>query len=123
MSDKGYPKNNRLRTKREFDKVYKEGTRVKFNQGSFYLRKKENSTPRLAFVAPGSIGTAVERNRVKRVVREVFRKNKERFKHWDIILILNTQTLKLNNDKLRQTFLDEFEKATRKLEVKENGNK
>ncbi|MDP3696771.1 MAG: ribonuclease P protein component [Candidatus Taylorbacteria bacterium] len=70
------PKVNRLRKKRDFDRVFKEGNTIK---GSFLFIKYgrgDTAVPRFGFVVPAkSFSKAVTRNRIKRALSEIVRKN------------------------------------------------
>lgn len=43
------------------------------------LPRGDDGPPRIGITVTRKVGNAVQRNRVKRVVREVFRRNRERF--------------------------------------------
>ncbi|MGC8764824.1 MAG: ribonuclease P protein component [Brevinematia bacterium] len=64
-----------LRKKSDLDKVYREGKRLYFKYYSVYYIPAEDK--RVAFSIPAGFGTAVYRNRRKRILREYFRKNIE----------------------------------------------
>jgi ribonuclease P protein component len=67
---------DRLRARKLFLEVYERGHRV---HGSFFvLFGLPGATPtsRLGITATKKFGHAVARNRIKRVVREIFRKNR-----------------------------------------------
>ena len=64
----------RLRHKREFDLVYREGRRQSDNFFLVLARPNGLSHPRLGLsVSAKTVGNAVSRNRIKRLVRESFR--------------------------------------------------
>ncbi len=67
---------DRLRRKADFEKVYSKGRRVpgRFFIGYFLFR--ERGALRVGVVASRRVGDAIRRNRAKRRLREVFRKNK-----------------------------------------------
>ncbi|MFW6190698.1 MAG: ribonuclease P protein component, partial [Candidatus Bipolaricaulota bacterium] len=79
MVDNSFPKGNRLRGGKEFSRVYKEGEKHERDNFVFYLLERDGEEPRIGIVTPKSLGTAVERNRIKRIIRENFRKNKRTF--------------------------------------------
>jgi ribonuclease P protein component len=68
--------NERLRYKRDFTKVYAEGKRYR---GKYFILAYcpiESGPSRFAAVASKKIGNAVKRNRAKRRIRSLFRRNK-----------------------------------------------
>jgi ribonuclease P protein component len=74
----GIPRSHRLRLPREFQKVRDEGQRI--HRGSFILQCRvaaAGGDPRLGVIASRRVGNAVLRNRGRRLVREVFRKEAE----------------------------------------------
>lgn len=68
------PVKNRLRKKKDIDRVFKEGSAVK---GSFlFIRYDKNdiSIPRFSFIVPAkSFNKATTRNRIRRVLSEIAR--------------------------------------------------
>jgi ribonuclease P protein component len=69
----GRPKRRRLSRSAEFDRVYREG-RSKANRYLvlYTFPRTERDGPRLGVSVSRKVGGAVERNRVKRVLREAF---------------------------------------------------
>ena len=78
----------RLRLRRDFDRVFSSGKSV----SNDYLRAVyvENGLdhPRFAVVVKKKIGKAVFRNRIKRLIREVYRLNKEKFPNVDVVFVV-----------------------------------
>ena len=68
-----FDRSRRLRTKREFEVVYSE--RMVVNAGALrvYGRPNECGHYRLGLSVSRRVGNAVRRNRIKRILREVFR--------------------------------------------------
>jgi ribonuclease P protein component len=73
------PKSHLLRTTGEFQRVYQTGQRLRGN--GFALIFLPNTLPynRLGISVQKKTGNSVRRNRIKRLVREVFRLNRELF--------------------------------------------
>jgi ribonuclease P protein component len=70
---------NRLSRSRDFDAVYRQGRSVSSRYLVLYwFPQEEPSAPRFGFSVPRSAGGAVERNRIKRQLREVWRARLER---------------------------------------------
>ena len=74
-----FGKEERIHSRSDFLRISKEGT--KYSTGYFRVALCPNRLPsrRLGITAGKNVGTAVERNRVKRRIRECFRLNKEIF--------------------------------------------
>lgn len=74
MKPHGYPASIRLHLKREFERVFQQGTKVVGpDVVLWHLRREGASGTRLSVVVSSKLGTAVRRNRLKRLVRECFR--------------------------------------------------
>ena len=73
-----FPKSEKVRIKSEIDRIFRTGAR--FSCKGMVLRVMRNSLggSRAVFVAVRSFEGAVQRNRAKRVAREVWRLNKRR---------------------------------------------
>ena len=93
MSDKRFPKQERLRKRRDYLNVEAKKQR-KIITGHLIIlaaRNSENHT-RIGITVSKRIGTAVKRNSVKRLLREIYRRNKEIFPPgYDVVLIARKQ--------------------------------
>ena len=78
---------HRLSRSRDFDNVYRHGrsTSTRFFTLHAFPREDANSEPRLGLAIPRSVGSAVKRNRLKRMLREVWPLN-ERKAGFDYVL-------------------------------------
>jgi ribonuclease P protein component len=108
MVDNSFPKENRLLGEVDFSRVYSSGERFEKENFVFYLQNRDEGEPRIGIVTPKYLGTAVERNRIKRVIRESFRKNKRLFDSLEFIVKPRHRATELNNTALGENFLDEF---------------
>ena len=83
------PKKNRLRTKKEIDRVFKNGRTVR---GSFlfirFLRNQKGSS-RFAFIVPTKhIPLAVDRNKIKRMLSEEVMSSFLSRQGYDVIVVI-----------------------------------
>ena len=70
---------NRLSRSRDFEAVYRHGRSVASRFLVLYwFPQEEAASPRFGFSVPRSVGGAVERNKIKRQLREVWRERLER---------------------------------------------
>jgi len=70
---------NRLSRSRDFDAVYRQGRSVSTRFLVLYwFPQDEPAAPRFGFSVPRAVGGAVERNRIKRQLREVWQERLER---------------------------------------------
>jgi ribonuclease P protein component len=66
----------RIRRRPEFERVYNEGVRISGRFMTVFLLATERPGPRFGVAATRKMGNAVERNRAKRLAREIFRRHK-----------------------------------------------
>ncbi|MCF7890980.1 ribonuclease P protein component [Candidatus Bipolaricaulota bacterium] len=114
MSDNRFPKANRLVSESDFSRVYEEGFRFDGDVFVFYLLENEISKPRVGIVTPKYLGSATKRNRIKRIIRESFRKDKEIFEGFDFIVRPTEVASNLSNVELTDRFLSDF-RASKKV--------
>ena len=68
-----FPPDRRIRRRGEFNTVFERGTRIHGRFYTFLLLSNTLTAPRLGIVASRKVGGAVQRNRAKRLIREMFR--------------------------------------------------
>lgn len=86
--DATFPKANRLRHKREFDRVFAEKRSAASGSIVVYVARNDVSVPRLGLVVSRKVGAAAGRNRWKRRLREAFRLEKQSLpQDFDIVVI------------------------------------
>jgi ribonuclease P protein component len=66
----------RIRRRPEFEHVYKDGARIHGRFMTLFVLPNGTTTPRFGVAATRKLGSAVERNRAKRLAREMFRRHK-----------------------------------------------
>jgi len=82
-----FPKQYRLLRRLEFQRVYKQGQRRSASLCTIFYRPNGLAVTRLGITVPKRIGTAVVRNRIKRRVREIFRRHRQELPGgWDLVL-------------------------------------
>ena len=88
MQDHRFPKEARIRKRRDFLRIQNRGHRLWGRQFIAYVRPSPNKHSRLGITVSRKVGGAVQRNRIKRWVREAFRTQPELFSRpIDIVLI------------------------------------
>ncbi len=73
MSRFAFPRRLRLIRKRDFDAVYRAGAREAAGPLVVWGIPNDLGHPRLGLAVPRRVGTAVARNRIRRLIRESFR--------------------------------------------------
>jgi ribonuclease P protein component len=91
-----FPTHFRIRKSSEFKGVFEKGN--KLNGERYTLVYSENTLgfPRLGLVVGKWCGNVIVRNRIKRILREVFRRNKSIFDSLDILIIAKRKSETLN---------------------------
>jgi len=83
-----FRKTEHLTRKKEFERVFDEGTVFKNNEVVLYVVPNDFQHSRLGLVVSKKVGNSPRRNRAKRLLREAYRLNKHLLKmHVDIIAI------------------------------------
>jgi ribonuclease P protein component len=66
----------RIRRRADFQQAYEHGARVHGRYSTLFILPNKLDVGRLGIAATKKLGGAVQRNRAKRLIREVFRHNK-----------------------------------------------
>jgi ribonuclease P protein component len=88
-------KKERLTLNRDFERVFKEGKKIWIDRYLLIIYTPNKfGYRRLGLVVSSKLGKACERNRVKRLLREVFRRNKELFPESSDLVIIPHPSIK-----------------------------
>ncbi len=83
---------NRLKKPEEYDAVFSSNNRSSDKFFLFLAIKNNANIARLGLAVPKkNIPSAVERNRIKRIIRESFRSQKNRLKGRDVVVFVKKQ--------------------------------
>ncbi|MDD5436189.1 MAG: ribonuclease P protein component [Candidatus Omnitrophica bacterium] len=108
ISDESFPKREHLLKSKEFSRVYKKGFSARALGVILYCLANGLEHNRLGFsIGSGNIKRATSRNRMRRLFREVYRKNKDSLKKGsDIVLVIKKDMCRdLTYDSAKATFL------------------
>jgi ribonuclease P protein component len=116
MKSQRFGKARRVRRRSEFQQVFNAGSRV---QGRFFtliMAPNQVGTTRLGIVASRKIGDSVSRNRAKRLIREIFRKNiASGTISADLVVIPRRELFDAGYSSLQDDFLAAFRRCTSRL--------
>lgn len=103
LGDEEFPRSHRLRRRREFLRVGGGGTRVHTRHFVLVvLRSEQGGERRLGITVTKKVAGSVGRNRVKRVLREVFRRNRQLFPEGcDVVIIAKSGAPELGYEQVR----------------------
>lgn len=102
----------RIRRRREYQLIYETGARLSGRYMTMFLAGNSAGWPRLGIAATRKLGGAVQRNRAKRLVREVFRHNKPGTA-LDIVVIPRRELLDAGFDDIQADFRGLLRRRTR----------
>lgn len=103
-----FPKKNRIKSKAGFQLVYTTGRSVVDSLSVLYVLPLDAEGPKIGFAVGKKIGNAVVRNRVKRMMREVFRHHKSE-------LMTNIQLIWVARKKLAAADLKTYDRVFMRL--------
>jgi ribonuclease P protein component len=103
MKNFRFPKENRIILSRDFKRVYQQGFLRQNRYFKVFILNKNKT--RLGLAVGKEIGSAVERNKIKRILREGFRTHKELFKNKDIIVQPKKGITRLKSEEIFQELL------------------
>lgn len=107
------PQRRRLRRKSEFEAVYARGRRFGDAYFGIVARANEAGYARLGLaVATKAAGNSVERNRVRRVIRETFRLRQREFPALDLVVSARGAVARAGNAVLRASLDTLWDKVT-----------
>ena len=124
-----FPESRRLKTNSQFKAVLDFNVRAGDGLLNLFIAENDCEYPRLGISVSKSCGNAVTRNRLKRLLREVFRQNQDRIRPgFDYLLMISPQwskklnnaeekkkaAMKLNFEQVQNSFLTLAEKAVGK---------
>lgn len=105
-------KRYRLRSNEEFRKIYKNGKNYWNRNLVMYIKKNGLDHSRIGYTVTKKIGNSVVRNRIRRRMKEIFRKNFDKIKEeYDIILIPKKNVIDIDYQQLESAMLHIFKLA------------
>ncbi len=103
--DETFAPSERIRKQKDFFHLYKEGKRYRGKYFTLIYLSSASSVSRMAVVVSKKVGNAVKRNKIKRWIRTLFRRNKSLLKHpIDIVIIIKKEILEASWPKLREDY-------------------
>lgn len=106
------PHPERLKRRWEFQRGYKKGRKYWNRDFVVYVYRNAFDNTRLGVTASKKIGNSVKRNRVKRLIREVFRLSKHRIRPgYDIIVVSRSPAIHLKYQQAQDTLVHLFRRA------------
>ena len=102
----------RVRRRPDFERAYSSGIRIHGRFMTLFVVANGGTATRLGVAATRKLGSAVERNRAKRLAREVFRRNKIG-EGLDIVIVARREMLDASFASLETDYLSALERRRR----------
>jgi ribonuclease P protein component len=103
------PSELKIRKSSEFKEVFETGVKLYTEHFTIIYSPNSLGRPRLGLVVGKRISlNAVERNRIKRILREVFRRNKSLFDSFDVVCLARKLTDKLDYARAEREIVGAF---------------
>ncbi len=114
--DQRFPRFCRLTSRRQFLSVYTNGRRIGTPAFTLFGLPNDLGHCRLGLTVPRRVGGAVRRNRVKRVLREAFRRNRWRLEPaLDLIVNAHPPIVECTALQLEREFMKSFARLARRI--------
>jgi ribonuclease P protein component len=111
--NEGFRPEDRVRRRAEYVAIYDRGRRLSGRLMTVFLLENDRNGPRLGIAATRKFGSAVQRNRAKRLVREVFRHHKLQA-GLDIVVIPRREMLQADYRQVEADYLSVLDRRGRK---------
>ncbi|MCP1103107.1 ribonuclease P protein component [Aequitasia blattaphilus] len=95
-----------LRKNNEFRNVYNKGKSLSNRQLVMYILENNQEKNRIGISVSKKVGNSVVRHRIKRLIKEAYRLQEERFKvGYDIVIIARANAVGRNFDEMKKAVL------------------
>jgi ribonuclease P protein component len=92
VKDECIERSERLRSRPEFERIYEHGARISGRFMTLFVLSNGREIQRFGVAATRKLGSAVIRNRAKRLARELFRRRKIA-PGWDVVIVPRREML------------------------------
>jgi ribonuclease P protein component len=108
-----FTKAERILKRRDYVALSKSGRRVQNEHFIAYFAPSPHSGTRIGITVTKKVGSAVKRNRIKRLVREYFRLNRHSLSgKWDINIIAKRHIADLSSERAFRSLQELFERIS-----------
>ena len=95
-----------LKENYQFRRLYRKGKSTANAYLVLYCKRSGTARNRVGITVSGKLGKAVDRNLVRRRLREIYRLNEEKFSPgWDLVVVARTRAMDATYSKLNDAYL------------------
>ena len=110
MGEYSFPKATRILKRPEFIRLSKSGAKIQNRHFIFLYSRSNREYSRIGITVSRKVGKAVLRNRIKRLVREHFRRMRPMISGvWDVNIIAKKNATNLSSDEVGSSLVQLFE--------------
>ena len=114
MGEYSFPKAARILKRPEFIRLSRSGTKIQNRHFIFMYSRSCREYSRIGITVSRKVGNAVLRNRIKRLVRENFRRMRPMITgSWDVNIIAKKNAANLSSDEVGSSLTQLFEDMNR----------
>jgi ribonuclease P protein component len=100
-----FPRSQRLRRRKEFLRIQRSGVKVSSHPLVALALENRWNVTRVGITISSRVGNAVARNRIRRVLREIFRRHRARLPGGiDVVLIVSPQAVRADFSALHEAY-------------------
>ena len=115
-TDQRFPRSYRLTARRQFVEVYNRGWKARRPSGVVFALPNDVGGCRLGLTVTRRVGSAVRRNRVKRVMRDIFRRRREELPGaMDIVVNAHSSVLTMAPERVEREFMSAVAELARRV--------
>ena len=115
--ERRFPRRRRLTARRQYSAVHEKGRRVSSPSFTLLGLPSAAGSPRIGITVSRKVGGAVERNRIKRIFREIFRYNRPALvPPLDLVVVARPGAADRTMRELEREFLKRFAELARRFE-------
>ncbi len=106
MENCGFPKKIRVKKESEFNQIIKNGAKKSGKDVTLFRLRSQDEGQKFGIKISRGMKGAVKRNKIKRIIRETLRKNKDRFDPNEKVVVLVKSPTKGMNRKVHTQEID-----------------